>query len=431
MDFSSRYNNVKDMLPNLSAMTDLELKEFYEEAKETMLEYENMQLICKLNMNSLYGVNATQGYSLVDYDIAEDITGSARHFAILVDIAINNFFCHWADAENYTENLKRVQLFCPDVVEIVNLEGYVRDSEIDLCVYGDTDSRYIDIFYIMTKLMKVKNENGEIVFKSFPPNNPEGNREIAEFGVNLDKYFISDIISKSLQDDIEKRGANNGHLKMALETISRKCVYQKKKKYIMSLVYKDGKTFEIPKLKLQGVEIKRGELPPKMKNVLEILVKKFMLDEYTIEMMRNEIVKLFKYIKLKKDLSLAYKVTSVKTNGIIYRGDDGVWKTDKTHIQAKIACSWCNYLEENNLNDRFQRPFNGQKMNFFYCRDGNVFGFPDDVDMGEIQKLPEPDWNKMLKQTLVKSIMRYILDDTEFDDKDIDNFLLGVTKIVI
>lgn len=429
MDFNSRYDNVKNLLPTLSSMSDQELRDYYEEAKETMLEYENMQLICKLNMNSLYGVSAAQGYSLVDYDIAEDITGSARHFAILIDVEINKFFSTWANPENYEKNLKITQQFCPDVVEICNFQNYVRDSENDLCIYGDTDSRYIDVHAIMTKLMKVHDENGEIVFKKFPDNTPEGNKYLAQFGVDLDKYFISKIISDSIAADIKKRGANDGHLKMALETISRKCVYQKKKKYIMSLVYKDGKIFETPKLKVQGVEIKRGEFPPKMKALIEILVKKFVLEEYSIKAIREEIVKLFKYIKLKKDIELAYKVSSVKMKDTVYQDEQGHYKTDKTHIQAKIAVSWCNFIERNNLTDRFQVPFNGQKMNFFYTETDDVFGFPDDVDYNEIPNIPAPNWNKMIKMTLVKSMMRYILEDNDFDEKDIDNFLLGITKL--
>lgn len=427
MDFSTRYRNLKASLENISNLDDHELKILYEEAKETMDEYEQLQLVVKLNMNSLYGVSATQGYSLVDYDIAEDITGSARHYAILIDKAINLFFTTWA---SNPKNLKKIQSFLPEVTALANFKNYKIDTVNDLCIYGDTDSRYIDLYKIYTTLLLTDDENGNKVFMNFPPNNIEGNKKVAEFGVKMDELFISKIIEDSISYDIEKRGANHGHLGMALETISRKCIYQKKKKYIMSLIYKDGKFYEVPKLKLQGVEIKRGELSTKMKILIQKLINKLILEDYTIDMMRDEIIKLFKFIKSKKDKSLVCRASSVSMKDI-YKNDKGEWVSDKTHIQVKIAKSWCNFIEKNNLSDRYQKPFNGQKMNYYYDMNDEVMGIPDDVDINSVPNLPEVDWNKMIKQTLVKPLMRYIFDENEFDDKDIDNFLLGVKKISI
>ena len=90
-DFLQRYNNLKERVSgsNLEKLSDKEILELYEEAKEAYSEYDNMQLTVKLDGNSLYGVSASQYFSLHDYDIAEDITGSARHFAILIDVEIS------------------------------------------------------------------------------------------------------------------------------------------------------------------------------------------------------------------------------------------------------------------------------------------------------------------------------------------------------
>ena len=115
-NFTKRYDDLRDSFDNanavgLSTLTDTELKRMFEEAKESLSEYDNMQLTVKLDGNSLYGVSASQYYSLVDYDIAEDITGSARHFAILIDIAINKFFSHWADEPYKQANIERVRKF--------------------------------------------------------------------------------------------------------------------------------------------------------------------------------------------------------------------------------------------------------------------------------------------------------------------------------
>lgn len=422
MDFSSRYNNLVEASKTeiISVMSDHDLLQLYEEATQTMSEYDELQLTVKLDGNSLYGVSASLFFSLVDYDIAEDITCSARHFAIIVDVAINKFFSVWANDPN---NLEIIKQFYTQVTSIKNFANYKRDSINDLCVYGDTDSRYLDIHAIY-QLLFVGDENN-----LFPNLSEDGNIELAKFSVFLMNNFVNEVIAKTLNDDIEKRGATKGYLRMAHETTTRRTIFQAKKKYIMPIIYKDGKIFSKPKFTAKGVELKRGEMNKRIKNIIETLVKKFVLDGYSEKMMRDEILKLFKYIKLRKDIDFIYRITSVNGMSDIYQNSDGKYVSDKTHIQMKIALSWCNFIRENNLEGRFKKPFNGQKMNYYYDKDNNVFGIPDDVSLSEVENLPEPNWNLMIQQTLVKSVMKYIYDENKFDDKDINNFLLGVKRL--
>lgn len=429
-DFLQRYNNLYERFKNtnLKDLSDKELKILYEEAKETMSEYDNMQLTVKLDGNSLYGVSASQYYSLVDYDIAEDITGSARHFAILIDIAINNFFSHWADKENKESNIKKMKEFYPNLVDIKNFENYVKDSVNDLCVYGDTDSRYVDISMIHDLLYL--ETNGEKKQAKWPDTSEESNVIVGKFGEFLAKNYINSIIADALEKDIKERGANYGYLKMAHEVTSNgQAIFLTRKKYILPLVWKDGKFLKTPKMKLQGVELKRGELTKRTKAIIEKLIKKFVIEGYNIEQMRNEIIKIYKYIKLRKDLDLIFRITAVTLDGISFDETKNEYITSKSHIQSKIALSWCNFIHKNGLEDRFKKPFNKQKMLYYYTKKDEVMGIPDDVEISEIKGLPEPDWDKMIKQTLVKSVMRYIYDENNFTDTDITNFLLGVKRL--
>ena len=63
--------------------------------------------------------------------------------------------------------------------------------------------------------------------------------------------------------------------------------------------------------------------------------------------------------------------------------------------------------------------------------DGKVVGVPDDVDINNLPNLPEPDWNKMVNQILIKPFLKYISENKEISDANIDNFLLGVKQITI
>lgn len=419
MDFSNRYNNLIQSTTNITSISDNELISLLEEAKQSMSEYDELQLTVKLDGNSLYGVSASIFYSLVDFDVAEDITCSARHFAIICDVGINRFFVSW----NTPENLKLIQKFYPQVTEIRNFQNYKRDSANDLCVYGDTDSRYVDI-YAIYQLLFVGEENN-----LFPDLSENGNTELANFSVFLMENFINNVIKKTLDDDIEARGGKKGYLRMAHETTTRRTIFQAKKKYIMPIIYKDGRLFSKPKFTAKGVELKRGEMNKRMKKIIETLVKKFVLDGYTEKMMREEIIKLYKYIKMRNDKDFIYRITSVNNMKDIVKDSSGEYVCEKTHIQAKIALSWCRFIQKNNLEGRFKKPFNGQKMNYYYDKDGAVIGIPDDVSITEVENLPEPNWNLMIEQTLVKSVMKYIYDENKFDDKDINNFLLGVKRL--
>lgn len=432
-NFTKRYDDLRDSFDNanavgLSTLTDIELKRMFEEAKESLSEYDNMQLTVKLDGNSLYGVSASQYYSLVDYDIAEDITGSARHFAILIDIAINKFFSHWADEPYKQANIERVRKFYPNIADIENFKNYKRDTVNDLCVYGDTDSRYVDISMIHD-LLYLNTPDG-VRQAQWPDTSEEGNALVARFGEFLAENYINEIIAKSLKRDIELRGANSGFLRMAHEVTSNgQAVFITRKKYILPLVWKDGKMLKQPKMKLQGVELKRGEMSKRVKAIIEKLVKKFVLEGFNVEQIRGEILKLYKYIKMRRDMELIFRITAVTMDGITFDEKQDKYVTSKSHIQSKIALSWCNFIHENNLESRFKQPFARQKMLYYYTKKGDVMGIPDDVDIAEVPGLPEPDWDKMIKQTLVKSIMRYIYEDNNFEDVDITNFLLGVKRL--
>lgn len=411
--FDERYIKVMEMQKNISTMSLSELKEFYTFVSEVHDEYENFQLVVKRNANSLYGVCASEYFSLHDTDLAEDIPVTGRHFAILIDRAINNFFVNWANDEN---NLKKIQEFYPDIKSINNFIDYKPDTKDDLCCYGDTDSRYIRLDMIYELLLNKKL--------------PEDNIELAEFSVFLAENFINKIIADAINEDCEKRNARKGFLKMAHEVTTRKSIFLKKKKYIMSPFWSDGKLGKI-KLKFKGVELKKGSMSEKAKKILSKLINKYILENFTNEEIRLELLKIIKYIKLKKDKELIYQISSVSGLSDIVKNEQGIWvsKSGKTHIQMQIALSWNNFIEKNKLTEIYRPAFEGQKMQYYYCNPDSgykVIGIPDDYEINDIKELPEPDWNKMIIQTLVKPLCRYIINKEEIDDKDIEAFLLGV-----
>lgn len=414
--FSQRYLDIIERAKNISEMSDAELKAFKTEASEVHDEYENFQLVVKRNCNSLYGVSANKFFSLHDTDVAEDITVTGKHYAVIVDRAINKFFTEWSTHEN----LKIIQEFYPDVIELKNFDDYKPDTKDDLCCYGDTDSRYV-------RLDKIYNF---MITKEGPMEIPDNNIEFVDFSVFLEDKFIARIIKETIDADCEARNARKGYLKMNHEVTTRKSIFLKKKKYIMTPIWSDGKHLKNIKMKFKGVELKKGSMSEKAKKILTKLVSKYLLDGYSNEEIRKEVIKIIQYIKLKRDKELIYQISSVSGLSDMKLNDSGVWisKSGKNHIQMQIALSWNNFIEQNKLKEIYRPAFEGQKMQYYYCNPDsgfNVIGIPDDFSINDIKELPEPDWNKMIIQTLVKPLCRYIIDKDEIDDKDIEAFLLG------
>lgn len=417
--FSERYDWLKDQANNCHNITSLaDINELIREAELMKEEYHNLQLVVKSDANSLYGVSASIYFSLCDFDCAEDIPVTGRHYAVLCDRAINNYFVSWSNETN----LKIVQSFYPEVHSLRNFTEYVPDTKKDICVYGDTDSRYCDVDLIYSLLLD--SDDKRLPLES-------DNKKKSDFIIFMMDNFINKVIADAIKNDCEGRNAKPGFLKMAHEVTTNRCCFQAKKKYIMALIWKDGKMFDKPKLKTVGVELKKGELNPRIKKMLLTLVNKYMLDNYSTENLRQECLKLIRYIKTKKEKDFIYRIVSVNGLRNIVKNENGKYVSEKTHASMKIAMSWYNFIADNNLEDMYRHPFEGQKMNYYYTLKGDVMGVPDDVDIATLPNLPEPDWNKMINQILIKPFMKYISEKKEIGEADIENFLLGIKKITI
>lgn len=415
MDFSDNFNKLLEETNDLSKYTIAELNELIHKSEDIQKQYKNLQLVVKANANSLYGVSASIYFSLHDTDIAEDICMTGKHFAIIVDRALNKFFVNWGEKE-----LKIIQEFYPQVIKVRQFTEYKPDTVNDLCVYGDTDSRYVDLAKIYSFL---ETENG-------PLNLPETDKELSDFGVFITDNFFNKIIKETIENDCDYRNARKGYLRMAHEVTTRKCVFQKKKKYILTKIWEDGLLLEKPKLKFQGVELKKGGSSPRIKKILSKLVHKYLLESYDIPMLRTECLKLVKYIKSRKEKDFIYSISSVSGLGNIIKNENNTYSSEKNHIQMQICLSWINFITENNLTGQYKPPFEGQKMNYYYSDNQKykVIGVPDDVDINKVPGLPEPDWNKMINTNLLKPLLKYIYAKEEIEDIDIEHFLLGVKQ---
>lgn len=421
MDFSENYNKFCVKLDDLSIYSDDELNELLLVADQIENEYKGMNLVVKCNGNSLYGTSASKYFSKNDFDLAEDITTGGKQFCCIVDYSINGFFMQWANPDN----LSIIRKLYPNTSSIRNFTEYVKDSENDLCPYGDTDSRYVDLELIYSLILDADGKRMVL---------PKSDRELSEFGIFIYEKFLVDIMRDAINKECEFRNARKGYLRFCLETISRKTIFQAKKKYILTNIYKDGKFLDKPKLIFKGVELKKGSTTPRMKKILGKLVEKFLIDEYTLPMLRQECLKLINHIKLIKEKDMVYLITSVSNLKLIkFDKAKNMYVSDANHTSVQVALSWYNFIHENGLSSEYRKPFEGQKMNYYYCINSKykLLGVPDDVDINSIPNLPDVDWGVMVRKSFIKPLLRYIFDDAKITDSHVESFLLGIEKITV
>lgn len=409
MDLLYNYDNLVKECDNIDSRTPEEIKLLLTTAKSTLVEYKSLQNTIKTDANSLYGSFGNKYFILRDYDIATDITMTAKHYACLADRGINQFFTQWSNEEN----LRKIKKLYPDVTELRNFTEYTADTPNDLCVYGDTDSRFIDI-EMLYSLLIVNGKRMEL---------PKDRYEIINFSLFMDKNFLSKVIAEVLEEDINFRNANPGHLKMGHEVTTLKCIFQKKKKYVCSLIWEDGKTMTKHKFKTRGVELRRGESSNKCKDVINKLIDKYLYNVRNEKEIRQDLQKVLNHISKIKDIEYIYGVTSVNGLSEIKKDKDGVWTSDKKHLQMQIARNWLNIIDENKLHGLYKPMFEGQKVKYYKTKEGSkyaVVGIPDDVDFTKelMQYLPEPDWRLNAIDRIIKPVLRYMYDN---DKLTVDN----------
>ena len=280
------------------------------------------------------------------------------------------------------------------------------------------------------------NEVGKTGFREVASEFYEKASEEGIVAVVGDKEFLQDIITNAIDEDLDYRGGNKGFLKMAHEVTTRKSVLLSKKMYIMPLIWKDGKKMlETPKMKYMGVSIKRGETTPQLKKIVEKLVYRFLVEEYTESQISKECNKIVQMIKMKNKKSIVCRSTSV--SGVselqLVKDEEGKphYVIGKKHIQAQLIENWANFLLDNGMEKEYKLAFEKQKMHYYKTLGSKykVIGVPDDVDIDKVPNLPPIDWHQMINQQFIKPLMKCLFDFSgkkDITDEQCNNFLTGI-----
>lgn len=427
--FALIYNQLEAKVncDNFDQLSLAELKLLHAECVSVQKQYRNLELTVKRDGNSIYGAMASIYFSLVDFQCAGDITNAGKHFTSIVDRELNYFLRDWGANE-----LLILRKMYPNLKRIRKFTEYKAHSIDDVCVYGDTDSRYVDLGLIYSLMYMDDGNGGEYQMTVPDLQTEEGKQECADFGEFFVGEFGNNIIKNILDYDIGFRQARTGYMKMAHEVTAGKSIYRAKKNYIMPVFWKDGRILPDVKLKTVGVEMQKGGLNPTIKKIIKKLVNDYVIDGKDGEYIRLECIKLMKYMRAKGERKNIYRINGVNDLHVVkFDEEKKIYYTNDTHQTKKMVVFWMNFIYQNNLTHLYKPPFEGQKMYTYYDLHDNIVAVPDDVDIDSVKGLPQPNYNRMMKEILVKNILKYISDKPvkEISNKDVDNFLAGIRKL--
>jgi len=317
--FSERQKAKKQML---------EVQTKYEKTKDPkylgqISSLNSKQMAAKILMNSLYGAMGNVFFRYYDIRIAEGITMTGQLIIRSVAKKLNEF---------------------------VNKEA--KTKEIEYSYYSDTDSTYITL--------------GELVKRNMP------GLEKPQIVEKLDRYCneqIEPAINEACDDLLTYTNTYLKKIKFKREIIADRGIWIAKKRYAVNVYNSEGVSYEVPKLKVLGMEIVRSSTPAPVRKALKEAVSIALTkDEDTLKKYVSDLE--VKWRKLNpEEIAFPRGVNGIKE----YSDPNSIFRKG-TPIHVRGALIYNHLVTTNNLEKKYQLIQEGDKIKFLYLREPNPLG---------------------------------------------------------
>ena len=289
---------------------------------------ETLQWAVKILLNSLYGAMANKYFRYYDPQIAEGVTLTGQTVIQWAERAVNEVLC-----------------------------GFFKDEdEKDRVIAIDTDSVYITATDIIEK---------------FKPNDP------VHFLDKFGEKVIESALSKAFDKYAEISNAYDNRMVMKREAIADRGIWTAKKRYILNVHNNEGVQYSEPKIKMMGIEAIKSSTPEVCRDAMKEMFKIILTGS---EKKTRESIEMFKtHFKTLRPEQIAFPRSVSEVEG--YSSKDTIYRKGAP-INSRAAILYNHYIKKHNLENDYERIYNGDKIKFLYLKvpnpmSENVFGFKD------------------------------------------------------
>lgn len=300
-----RSTDKKRMLELESKLTTAVSPEEKNKLKNGIASYGNAQLVKKVLANSLYGGMGNQFNRYFDVRLAESVTYTGQLVIKWAIIKLDEYFNKLLDTNN-----------------------------VEYCIYSDTDSLFINLEPLVTKLGIDKK------------------KDIQETIDLIDKICVT-INNKLVEfyDELSKKiNSKNNRFSMKREVIAARTLIRGKKAYAMSVWDKEGvRQKDEFKTKIMGIEVVRADTPKYVRDKLKTSLN-MILNGCTESELYDYAENVKKYFFTTKEIDTIASPSG--TNSIKKWKDDVSLFKSGTPVHVKAALVHNKYFTENEpIND--------------------------------------------------------------------------------
>lgn len=212
----------------------------------------------KLLGNSAYGGSSHPAFYWFNISMARDITGESRALIKMMDAKTQDLF------KNKFYDMK--ELHAQLGIELVDKDKYDKNFEGFQFAYIDTDSGYIPFGCLINSIKGSESWDDS---------------KKCHFCVKFSEEFMNKYYFNELDNYFNPRHVKNRHF-FELETVAKSGIWiGVKKRYAQALLWKDGRYYDHPKIKIKGLEIAKASYPKKAREVLTKLTNMLLLEDTT------------------------------------------------------------------------------------------------------------------------------------------------------
>ena len=345
----------------------IEAKIEYQKTKDPIYSNEisrchNIQMAKKISLNSAYGAIGNQYFRYFDVKQAEAITLGGQLSIRWIERDVNKFMNKLLGTDN---------------------KNYV--------VASDTDSIYLKLDTLVEKVCKDKST-----------------KQIVDFLDKAAEEKIQKVIDSSFENLAKYVNAYQQKMIMKREAIANKGIWVAKKRYMMNVFDEEGVKYDIPKLKIMGVEAVKSSTPEVCRGKIKDAIRVIMNDsEDALIKFVNDFKEVFMTLSPEE---VAFPRSCNNVNK--YIDSNSIYKKG-TPIHVKGALIYNYNINKHKLGMKYPLIRDGDKIKFLMLKQPNtvkdtVISFSTKIPY-EFELHKYVDYDTQFQKTFTDPL-RFILD---------------------